>query len=82
MTSKRKNMPKFTNKELGVALREKMATFIAGYNTEHGFPPLQSEIAKELDTSRQTVRYHFDIMAAELKKYPQYARYFNQQKGE
>lgn len=60
--------------------QEKILQFIENYRAEHGCSPLQSVIAREFDMTRQNIRYHFDKMQEDLKKYPEYMRYFNKEK--
>lgn len=57
--------------------QQEMLEFIKDYKKEHLIAPLQSHIADKFGVSRQAVQYHFNLLRDELKKYPEYKRYFD-----
>lgn len=63
-----------------MTLSDKIFQHIEAYHAREGHAPTKSEIARDLNTTRQAVHYHFLKFADSLKKYPEYARYVNNKK--
>ena len=57
-------------------MRNDILKYIEKFKKSKGYTPSQSEIARGLGVDRRNVHYHFKSMGGELKKYPEYARFF------
>lgn len=56
--------------------------FINNFKKEKKRVPIQVEIAREFDVSRQIIRYHLNKLKPQLLKYPEYQRYFKDEPTE
>jgi biotin operon repressor len=57
-------------------MKKQILGYIEKFRKKHGYAPSQTDIAKELETSRQNVNHHFHGLKDDLMKYPEYRQFF------
>lgn len=58
-------------------MKQKILKFIRAFYKKNGYAPNQSEIAQAVGTTRQNIcQTYIPNMESELKKWPEYRRYF------